>query len=79
MSWSSCISLLRCGLIEWDTLYPLHLFGGEAVHRLLSQDAVGLAQPLPIYTNTIVRFLLDHTVDPINLGLKVVILAFQKM
>ena len=62
-----------------DTPYPSHLFGGEAVHRLLSQDAVGLAQPLPVYTNTIVRLLLGRTVDPINPGLKVVMLTFQKV
>jgi len=87
--WSSCICPLRyqrtrvspedvlyCGFIEWDTPYPSHLFGGEAVHRLLSQGAVGLAQPFPVYANAIVRLLLGCTVDPINPGFKVVMLAF---
>jgi hypothetical protein len=64
------------GFIEWDMPYPSHLFGGEAVHRLLSQGAVGLAQPFPVYANAIVRLLLGCTVDPINPGFKVVMLAF---
>ena len=66
-------------LIERDTPHPSHLFSGEAVHRLLGQDAVDLAQPFPVYTNTIVRLLFGCTVDPINLGFKVVMLAFQKV
>jgi hypothetical protein len=55
------------------------LFGGEGVHWLLGQDAVDLAQPFPVLTNTMVRFLLGYTVDPINPGFKVVMLAFQKV
>src|SRR5436305_2988067 len=71
--------VIYCGLIERDTPYPSHLFSGEAVHRLLGQDAVDLAQPFPVYTNTIVRLLLGCTVDSINPGFKVVMLAFQKV
>jgi hypothetical protein len=64
------------GLIERDTPYPSHLFDNKAVYWLLGQGAIGLAQPFSVYTNTIVRLLLDYTVDPINSGFKVVILAF---
>ena len=59
--------------------YPLHLFVGEAVHWLVSQETVGLTQPFTVYTNTIVRLLLSCTVDLINPGFKVVMLAFQKV
>ena len=38
--------------------YPSHLFGGEAVHGLLGQDAVGLAQPFPHLTDSLMRTLL---------------------
>jgi len=71
--------VIYCGLIERDPLYPLHLFGGQAVHGLLGQDVVDLAQPSPVYTNAIVCLLLGCTVDPINPGFKVVMLAFQKV
>ena len=53
---------------------------GDGDHdRLLGQDAVDLTQLFPVYTNTIVRLLLGCTVDPINPGFKVVMLAFQKV
>jgi hypothetical protein len=59
------------GLIEPDRPYPSHLFGGQAVHRLHGQNAVGLAQLFPELTDTSMRLLLGCTEDPINPVFKV--------
>jgi len=53
-----------------DRLHLSHLWGGEGVYRLLSQDAVALAQPSPYLADGLVRLLLGCAVDP---GLEVLI------
>jgi hypothetical protein len=51
--------------------YLSHLFGGEAVHGLLGQDAVGLTEPFPHLIDSLMRLLLHRTVYPINPGFEV--------
>ena len=54
--------------------YLSQLLGGEQVHWLLGQDAVGLAQPFPQLADGFVR-LLGCTVDLVDLGFEVGVLT----
>lgn len=55
---------------KWDKPYPSHSFSCEAVHGLPDQGAVGLTQPFPHLTDSLVR-LLGRTDHPINPGSEV--------
>ena len=54
-----------------DSPHPSHLISGEAVHRLLSQHAVALAQPFPFLANGLMRLLLGCADNPVDPGLEV--------
>ena len=51
---------------KWDKPYLSHLFCGEAVHGLLRQDIVALAQPFPQLADGSMRLLLCCTENPVN-------------
>jgi hypothetical protein len=54
-----------------DMPYPSHLLKGEAVHWLLGQDAVGLAQPFPLLANSFMILLFGCVEDPVDPGFEV--------
>ena len=60
-------------------LYPSHLLKGEAVHWLLGQDAVGLAQPFPLLANSLVLLLFGCVEDSVEPGFEISGSAYEKV